>query len=207
MKILEVKNLKLPDVKVIRFGKFPDPRGYFVETFRKSDVYKLPVLSFLEPYDFVQINESHAALGVIKGLHFQWDPPLGKLVRMVRGHMVDMVLDIGKASPTFGKIILYDMPDHAKDNFGEWIWVPPGFAHGMFFTQESVIEYFFTTDYNPAAEAGIHPFAEDLDWSLCDVELKKRFDAQDKTKIILSARDEKGLGLEAWTEDSRSNNF
>ncbi|MEK7618573.1 MAG: dTDP-4-dehydrorhamnose 3,5-epimerase family protein [Patescibacteria group bacterium] len=207
MKILEVKNLTIPDVKVIRFGKFSDQRGYFTETFRKSDVSKLSLLDFLKSYEFVQMNESYAVKGVIKGLHFQWQPPMGKLVRMVRGHMVDMILDIHQASPTFGRIILYDMPDHAKDDYGEWIWVPPGFAHGMFFTEDSVIEYFFTADYNPAAEAGISPLTEDLDWSLCDPALKQKFEESAKSRVILSERDEKGFSLKAWVQDPRSNNF
>ena len=121
--------------------------------------------------------------------------------------MVDMILDIHQDSPTFGRIILYDMPDHAKDDYGEWIWVPPGFAHGMFFTEDSVIEYFFTADYNPAAEAGISPLTEDLDWSLCDPALKQKFEESAKSRVILSERDEKGFSLKAWVQDPRSNNF
>ena len=87
------------------------------------------MLSKLSLLDFLNLTSSPnerklRVKGVIKGLHFQWQPPMGKLVRMVRGHMVDMILDIHQTSPTFGRIILYDMPDHAKDDYGEWIWVP-----------------------------------------------------------------------------------
>src|SRR3989338_639498 len=204
MKILEVKDLSLPGVKVIRYGKFPDPRGYFAETFRKSDAQKNENLSFLRDHDFAQINESYAVRGVIKGLHCQWQPPMGKLVRIIRGHMVDMALDIRKASPTFGKIILYDMPDTSKEDFGEWIWIPPGFAHGMLFAEESIIEYFFTADYNPLAEAGIYPLAEDLDWSLCEPVLREKFQELAKQNVILSGKDKQGLSLEAWAGDPRT---
>ena len=109
MKILEVKSLAIPEVKVIRFARFPDNRGYFSETFKQSDVLKNPELAFLKPFDFVQTNESFSKKRVVKGLHFQWQPPLAKLLRTISGHMVDMILDIRKNSPTLGKIILYDL--------------------------------------------------------------------------------------------------
>lgn len=204
MKILKIKALEFPEVKVIRYGKFLDARGYFAETFRKSDTFELSELEFLKTVNFPQINESFARPGVIKGLHFQWDPPLGKLVRVVRGHMLDMVLDLKKTSPNFGKIILCDMPDNQQQEFGEWIWVPAGFAHGMIFTEESLIEYFFTDNYNPKAEAGIFPLAQDLDWSLCEVALKQQFDALVKKGVILSERDQAGFTLKQWSEDARS---
>lgn len=207
MKIVDVKILAIPEIKVLRFGKFSDQRGYFAETLRESDIQKNPLLQFLRDFNFVQFNESFAYRRVMKGLHFQWQPPLGKLVRIVRGAMFDMVLDIRKHSPTFGKIILYEMSDSKAADYGEWIWVPPGFAHGMLFTEESVMEYFFTADYNPAAEASISPLSADLDWSLCDPALKSKFDALTSGQVILSDRDSRGLSLQDWIKDERFNHF
>ncbi len=207
MKILEIKTLALPEVKVIRFARFLDNRGYFSETFRQSDVEENPELEFLKPHKFVQTNESFSKKHVVKGLHFQWDPPLGKLLRTINGHMVDMILDIRKNSPTLGKIILYDLPSNPNQDFGEWIWLPPGVAHGSFFLQDSYNEYFFTANYNPKAEAGISPLTEDLDWSLCDKTLKAQFEELKQGEILISNKDRQGLSFANWQNDERSNNF
>ena len=121
--------------------------------------------------------------------------------------MIDMVLDIRKESPTFGKVIGYDMPATPDGDFGEWIWVPPGFAHGNFFTEESHIEYFCSGEYNPECEAGISPFAADIDWSFFDSELKKEFDAIASAHPLMSEKDQKGHSLSSWVDNSNSNQF
>jgi dTDP-4-dehydrorhamnose 3,5-epimerase len=207
MKILEIKNLALPGVKVIKFARFPDSRGYFSETFRQSDVKNNSQLDFLQSYNFVQTNESFSKKNVVKGLHFQWEPPLGKLLRTINGHMVDMILDIRKQSSTFGKIILYDLPASQNQDYGEWIWLPPGVAHGSFFLEDSFNEYFFTADYNPKGEAGISPLTEDLDWSLADVKLKEQFEQLKQGAILISDKDKAGMSLTDWQEDERAENF
>ncbi len=207
MKILEVKSLVLPGVKVIKYARFPDNRGYFAETFRQSDVTQDEQMDFLRTVNFVQTNESFSKASVVKGLHFQWDPPLGKFLRTIQGHMVDMILDIRKNSPTFGKIILYDLPATVSQDYNEWIWLPPGVAHGSFFLADSLNEYFFSTNYNPKAEAGISPLSEDLDWSLAEPSLKQQFDELKAKQILISEKDKNGLTLKAWEQDSRSQYF
>ncbi len=207
MKILEIKNLKIDGVKVIRFARFPDNRGYFSETFKQSDVLENPALDFLKTFNFVQINESFSKKNVVKGLHFQWDPPLGKLLRTIDGHMVDMILDIRKNSPTLGKIILYDLPSSQNQDYCEWIWLPPGMAHGSFFLENSLNEYFFSTNYNPKNEAGISPLSEDFDWSLCDIGLKQQFEKLKQSEFLINGKDKEGLSFKAWMTDERSANF
>jgi dTDP-4-dehydrorhamnose 3,5-epimerase len=207
MRILDIKTLALSGVKVIKFARFADDRGYFTETFRQSDVKKNSQLDFLQSYNFVQTNESFSKKNVVKGLHFQWEPPLGKLLRTINGHMVDMILDIRKQSPTFGKIILYDLPASQNQDYGEWIWLPPGVAHGSFFLEDSFNEYFFTADYNPKGEAGISPLTEDLDWSLADVKLKEQFEQLKQGAILISDKDKAGMSLTDWQEDERAENF
>ncbi len=132
---------------------------------------------------------------------------MGKLVRTLSGRMVDMVLDIRKGSKTFGKIIAYDMPADSNADFGEWIWVPPGFAHGNYFDRESRIEYFCSGEYNPACEAGISPVAEDIDWSLCDPLLKNGFDAIVADNPLFSEKDKKGHTLSSWIGNPNSGQF
>ncbi len=206
MKIIQVRSLAIPDVKVIRFARFCDPRGYFTETYRLSDFVSRDDLGSLRDATFVQANESYSRPDVIRGLHFQWNPYMGKLVRTLFGRMVDLVLDIRKGSPTLGKVIAYDMPASPQTDYSEWIWVPPGLAHGNFFTDDTLIEYFCTGQYSPGCEAGISPLAADLDWSLCEPSLKALFD-QIAGQAIISDKDRCGLTLEQWLSDPRSEQF
>ncbi|MBN1570384.1 MAG: dTDP-4-dehydrorhamnose 3,5-epimerase family protein [Acidobacteria bacterium] len=207
MKILEVKALAIPDIKVVRFGRFPDHRGYFGEHFRKSDFNTHPQMEFLRGVDFFQCNESYSKNRTIRGLHFQWNPYMGKLVRTLSGRMTDLVLDIRKGSPTFGKIIAYDLPAAKDADFGEWIWIPPGFAHGNYFCEDSHIEYFCSGEYSPGCEAGISPLASDLDWSMCNSKLRKEFDSISNDNPLMTDKDRNGHSLASWISSPNSDHF
>jgi dTDP-4-dehydrorhamnose 3,5-epimerase len=207
MKILSITDLAIPAVKVIRFARFRDNRGYFSEHYRFSDFETGDAASFMNGVRFLQMNESFSRPNTVRGLHFQWNPFMGKLVRTVRGRMIDMVLDIRKGSPTYGKIIAYDMPVTGEEDFSEWIWVPPGFAHGNTFTEDTVIEYLCSGEYSPGCEAGISPIADDLDWSLCDPELAQLFQRIARSTDLMTAKDRDAFSLAGWTADPRSENF
>ncbi|HEY7327088.1 MAG TPA: dTDP-4-dehydrorhamnose 3,5-epimerase family protein [Gemmataceae bacterium] len=207
MKILSVSELAIPEVKVIRFARFLDHRGYFTESYRKSDLQVESVPASLRGLRFVQTNESFSRAGTVRGLHFQWNPYMGKLIRTVAGHLIDLALDIRKGSPTFGRIIAHDMPSTGEQAHGEWIWVPPGFAHGVFFLQDTYIEYFCTGEYSPGCEAGISPLAKDIDWSLCDLHLKRQFDTLMSGNKLISEKDQNAFTIAAWADDKRSDNF
>jgi len=158
MKLLEVKTLELEGVEVVRFARFCDHRGYFTEHYRRSDFRDHPEMTFMKDMEFVQCNKSYSRKETVRGLHFQWNPYMGKLVRTVSGRMVDMVLDIRKGSPTFGNIILYDMPADPQTDFSEWIWVPVGFTHGNYFSESTMIEYFCSGEYSLNCEGASLPW-------------------------------------------------
>ncbi|RPJ09755.1 MAG: dTDP-4-keto-6-deoxy-D-glucose epimerase [Spirochaetaceae bacterium] len=198
MKILDISEATLPSIKLVRFARFADNRGYFTEPYRKSDFAGHPELGSLGTAVFVQMNESFSNPGVIRGLHFQWNPFMGKLVRTVKGRMVDIVLDIRKDSPCLGKAMLFDMKADTSCEYGEWIWVPPGFAHGNFFTEETHIEYMCTGEYSPGNEAGISPACRNIDWSLADKKLFSEMMALFSGKGVMSDKDKNGLSLAAW---------
>ncbi len=207
MKVLDVKALAIPEIKVIRFGRFCDHRGYFTEHFRRSDFQAGPDVPFLNRVEFVQANESFSRAGTIRGLHFQWNPYQGKLIRTLHGRMIDLVLDIRKGSPTFGKIIAYDMPARKNVQWDAWIWVPPGFAHGTLSLEDTLIEYLCSGEYSPGCEAGITPLADDIDWSICDPELKEAFSTIVPGTHLITAKDRNGLSVSAWDGDPRCDNF
>jgi len=208
MKIISITPLIFPDVKIIKFGRFNDIRGYFTETFRKSDFLTNSDISFFKKVEFVQSNESFSKTNTLRGLHFQWNPYMGKLVRTLFGHMIDLFLDIRLKSPTFGKIAAYDMPNNESENFGEWIWIPPGFAHGNVFLDDTLIEYSCTGEYSPNCEACISPLSKDLDWSLCDQNLKKVFnESVTNSNLKITDKDKNGLTVQQWKKDDRSKNF
>ena len=133
---------------------------------------------------------------------------MGKLVRTVCGRMVDLFLDIRKGSPTYGKIAAYDMPARLSENYSEWIWIPPGFAHGNYFTEDTQIEYLCTGEYSQGCEAGISPLARDMDWSLCGPALRAEFKAFiAEQSLIISDKDKNALALSDWSADPRSGEF
>jgi dTDP-4-dehydrorhamnose 3,5-epimerase len=207
VKILDVFELAIPEVKVIRFARFPDNRGYFSEQYRFSDFETGDALAFMRGVRFVQANESFSRVGTVRGLHFQWNPYMGKLVRTIRGHMIDVVLDVRKGSPTYGKIIAHDMPVQGDEDYAEWIWVPPGFAHGNTFPADTVIEYLCSGEYSPGNEAGISPVASDIDWSICRPELTDQFQTIAHNTALMTDKDRNGFTVAQWTADSRSDVF
>ena len=207
MKILDVTSLAIQDIKVVRFARFADHRGFFGEHFRKSDFKAHPQMDFIKDVEFLQCNESYSKSRTIRGLHFQWNPYMGKLVRTLSGRMTDMILDIRKGSPTFGKIIAYDLPASKNADFGEWIWVPPGFAHGNYFCEDTHIEYFCSGEYSPGCEAGISPLAADIDWRMCDSELKREFHSIACADPLMTDKDRNGHSLSSWVSNPNSDYF
>ncbi len=140
-------------------------------------------------------------------MHFQWNPYVGKLVRTIHGRLIDLILDIRKGSLTFGKMIAYDMPNRSDERHAEWIWVPPGFAHGTCCPENTLIEYLCTGEYNPSCETGISPLAPDIDWSLCDPILRGVVDFTVRSGALITDKDRNGLSVAAWRHDPRSAEF
>jgi dTDP-4-dehydrorhamnose 3,5-epimerase len=204
MKLSTISEQQIPGVKLIHFERFMDQRGYFTETFRASDFINNELNIF--PNGIMQSNESFSKKNVLRGLHFQWNPNMGKLVRTITGHMVDLVLDLRQGSATQGKIMAFDMLAKAKDTSSSWIWVPEGCAHGNFFLEDSYIEYFCSGSYNGECEAGISPFSEDIDWSVCDSNLKDKF-FKLKNSFITTPKDINGLSVKEWLNRPDANNF
>lgn len=207
MKIVEVKQLAIPEIKVIRYARFPDHRGYFTEQYRWSDFERDEQTPFMRGIRFVQANESFSRAHTVRGLHFQWNPRMGKLVRAIRGHMIDLALDIRAGSPTFGKVIACDLPATGDEATNDWIWVPSGFAHGNTFLTDTLIEYFCSGEWSPGCEAGISPLSPDLDWSLCDPGLRERFAGIAATTDLITDKDRNGLTMAAWARDDRAGHF
>lgn len=191
----------------IRFSGFRDDRGCFSEVFRASDFALLKDAPGLGLPPIFQINESRSVPGAARGLHFQWDPPMGKLVRVIRGRMIDVVLDIRKDSGTLGKALLVDMPRDPDGDFRDWLWVPPGFAHGNCFPEEAVVEYLCSAEWNPAAEAGICPLSPDIDFGLCDPGLLREFRDILGNNPVISDKDKNAPTLGDWLKDERSGFF
>jgi len=207
MKIVSISSAAIPEVKLVRFARFPDNRGYFTEPFRASDLAARPELAGLAGRAIVQVNESFSRKGVVRGLHFQWNPFMGKLVRTLSGRMLDIVLDIRRGSPTLGRALLFEITAAPDDPETDWIWVPPGFAHGNAFFTDTQIEYLCTGEYSPGHEAGISPCAPDLDWSAADPRLRGEWEGLRTADPVISAKDTAGLTLSAWLDDPRSRQF
>jgi dTDP-4-dehydrorhamnose 3,5-epimerase len=129
----------IPDVLVLEPKVFGDSRGFFFESFNQQDFNQATGLDV----NFVQDNHSRSTQGVLRGLHYQLEQPQGKLVRVVRGAVYDVAVDIRKKSPTFGQWVGCEL---SEDNHRQF-WVPAGFAHG-FVVLTKVADFLYkTTDY------------------------------------------------------------
>jgi dTDP-4-dehydrorhamnose 3,5-epimerase len=136
---MKVTPTAIPDVLIIEPKVFGDARSDFYESFNQKAFNDATGLNV----NFVQDNHSRSAKGVLRGLHYQIQQPQGKLVRVVRGTVFDVVVDIRKGSPTFGK---WEGIELTEDNH-EQLWVPPGLAHGFLVLNDSADFLYKTTDY------------------------------------------------------------
>lgn len=137
---MKITALKIPDIKLIEPEVFEDERGYFFESFNQKNFNELTGLNIT----FVQDNHSKSLMGTLRGLHYQSSPKAqGKLVRVIQGEVFDVVVDIRKSSPTFGKWLGEIL---SADNKKQ-LWIPEGFAHG-FMTLSDTAEFTYkTTNY------------------------------------------------------------
>jgi len=137
----------IPEVLILEPKVFGDERGFFVETFRESSLVKV---GLKDP--FVQDNHSRSRRGVLRGLHYQLEFPQGKLIRVSRGKVFDVAVDVRKKSPTFGNWVSAILDDKKHRQ----IYVPPGFAHGFVVLSEIAdLNYKCTNYYHPQSENGI----------------------------------------------------
>lgn len=145
---MNVIKTKLKDCVIIEPEIFGDERGFFLETFQLSRYADLADISL----PFVQDNYSRSSKSVLRGLHFQKKKPQGKLVRVVRGEVYDVAIDIRPDSQTFGEWEAVILSDKNKKQF----WIPPGFAHGFLVLSDIAdFEYKCTDYYDPLDEGSI----------------------------------------------------
>ena len=145
---MNVIKTKLKDCVIIEPKIFGDERGFFLETFQADRYEDLAGISL----PFVQDNHSRSSKGVLRGLHFQKTKPQGKLVRVVRGEVYDVAVDLRSGSATYGQWEAVILSEENKTQF----WVPPGFAHGFVVLSESAdFEYKCTDYYDPSDEGSL----------------------------------------------------
>jgi dTDP-4-dehydrorhamnose 3,5-epimerase len=141
---MKVTPTAIPDVLIIEPKVFGDSRGFFYESFNQKAFNDATGLN----ETFVQDNHSRSAKGVLRGLHYQLQQPQGKLVRVVRGAVFDVAVDIRKSSATFGKWVGIELSEKNQKQF----WVPAGFAHGFLVLSESADFLYKTTQYYAPAQ-------------------------------------------------------
>lgn len=144
------------EVKIFTSNVYVDDRGFFTETFNSVIKNELNV-------DFLQDNHSKSKKNVLRGIHYQWDEPMGKLCRVVSGSGFDFVIDLRVESITFGK---YDFIFLSEENFKQ-VWVPPGFGHAFLSLEDNTqLLYKCTSLFNPNSDGSISPLDDNLniDW-------------------------------------------
>lgn len=165
---IKVEARHLNGVVVLAPQVFEDARGFFMEAYRADQFKELGL-----PTDFVQDNHSRSKQGVLRGLHFQWDPPMGKLMRVTYGAAFLVAVDIRKGSPTIGKWVSIEATAANK----KLVWAPAGFARGFCVLSDfAEIQYKCTGLYSNKGESGIrwNDPALGIEWPVKDPELSEK---------------------------------
>lgn len=184
---LEVISEDLNGLILFQPKVFGDERGFFMESYKQSEFEKLGI-----PTDFKQDNHSKSAKGVLRGMHFQWDEPMGKLIRVTAGSALIAELDIRHNSPSLGEYKIYQINSDNK----HVLWIPAGFANAFLSLEDGTeLQYKCTAEWNPKAESGIlwNDPALGIDWGI--------------DNASLSEKDATAQTLEQWLEKPESKNF
>jgi len=182
-----IESKYLNDVIVLATEVFEDDRGFFTESFR-ADYFKTLGL----PSEFPQDSHSRSKKGVVRGLHFQFDPPIGKMVRVTYGDAFLVAVDIRKGSPTLGKWVGQEITSENRKQ----MWVPAGFAFGFCVVSDHAeVQYKCTNIYNPNGESGIR-------WNDPEIGIKWPI-----TNGIISAKDRNAQTLSQWLASPNSERF
>ena len=182
-----IENTNLPEVKIVTSKKWEDDRGFFTE------VFNVDVFNFLGiPTNFVQMNHSSSDMGVVRGLHFQWNPPMGKLMRVTRGEAFLVAVDIRRGSPTLGQWYggIFNEDDTKQ------LWAPACFARGFCsFMNKTEVQYLITGTYNPKNES-------EIIWNDPDIGIEWGI-----KKPTLSKKDANAQSFKEWLKSDNSKYF
>lgn len=184
---IEIETTPLADLVVVHSPVFEDHRGFFTEVFRRDELERAGL-----PVEFRQENHSGSTRHVVRGLHFQWEPPMGKMMRVTRGRAFLVAVDLRKGSSTLGRW----WGRECAERDGLQVWAPAGFARGFCVLSDfAEVQYLCTAVYNPAGEGGIR--WDDprigVDWPV--------------TKPVLSAKDAEAQSLGEWLERPEADAF
>jgi dTDP-4-dehydrorhamnose 3,5-epimerase len=184
---IRIESAHLNGLVVLAPDVFEDERGFFMEVFRADQFKELGL-----PYNFVQDNHSRSQKGVLRGLHFQWEPPMGKLMRVTYGSAYLVAVDIRKGSPSLGQWFGIEVSAQNKKQ----VWAPAGFARGFYTLSDfAEIQYKCTGTYNNKGEGGFL-------WN--DPEIGVEWPVTD---LILSDKDKKAQTFSEWLAKPESDNF
>jgi dTDP-4-dehydrorhamnose 3,5-epimerase len=178
---MKVAQTAIPEVLVLEPKVFGDARGFFLESYNERAFHEATGLRV----QFVQDNHSRSGKGVLRGLHYQLEQPQGKLVRVARGRVYDVAVDIRRSSPTFGRWVGAELSEENQRQF----WIPAGFAHGFVVLSDTADFLYKTTDYYaPQHERCIA-------WNDRTIAVDWQLEAAGIGEPLLSAKDRAGAPL------------
>ena len=184
---IQIERTDIADIVIVKPELYKDSRGFFTEVYRTDQFAELGL-----PTHFVQLNHSGSVKNTVRGLHFQWSPPMGKLMRVIRGAAFLVAVDIRKDSPTLGRHVGVV----ASDDAPRLVWAPAGFARGFAVLSDyAEIEYLTTGVYNSQAESGFL-------WNDPELGIKWPVD-----EPILSNKDQNAQTFRQWLARPESDNF
>ena len=193
---MTVRRTAIPEVLIVEHQPFLDDRGFLMEAYNQADFAQFADLGL--PSTFVQLNHSRSVQGVTRGLHFQWDPPMGKFMRVARGEALIVAVDIRPGSPTLGEHVT--MVGNDENHLA--MWAPACFARGLATMSDVVdMEYFVTGHYNGPCESGIAWNDPDvgIDWPFEDPNLSERDSSAQTLAEWLARPEAQHFRYEDWS--------
>ena len=188
---LTARRLAIPDVMLLEHEVFEDDRGFFMEVYRRDQFRELGL-----PELFVQANHSRSARNVVRGLHFQWGPPMGKLMRVTEGAAFVVAVDIRPDSPTLGRWVAETISAENRLQ----MWAPAGFARGFCALSDFAgVQYMCTAVYNGGGESGIVWNDPDvgIEWPVANPLLSKKDAAAQSLRDWLAGESSKKFSIHA----------
>jgi dTDP-4-dehydrorhamnose 3,5-epimerase len=172
------------NIKLIEIEKFDDSRGWFLQSYDQNIKNELKV-------DFVQENISFSRFGVARGLHYQWNKPMGKLIQCLNGSIIDIVLDIREGSENLGKLQFFNL-----DKPNQLLWVPAGYAHGFIsLHNNTIVKYMCDNYYNKECENGINILDSKL-----QIKEKLKLDIDN---LVISSKDSNAISFSSYLENPK----
>lgn len=190
MIVKSVKNLDESKAKLFHCPCFFDKRGAFSELFKHSDFNRFINPDLNNVFSIKQINESFSIENTFRGLHYQTNQPQGKIIRCLKGKIIDFFLDIDPNSENYANIFSIELSEQINNEYYECLWLPPGYAHGFLAIKNAIVQYLCTEEWDLQTSKEVSIFSDDISWKYINIKhYELLMNLYKNSELILSDKD------------------